>query len=363
MKTALKPLEIRDAKLSIPIIQGGMGVAVSTDALASAVSREGGLGVIASVGLGEGIGEPDAVSSYVESNKRALRKLIERARQATTEPLGVNVMMALTDWQDLASTASEEGIDFLIVSAGLPLHLPEYVDRERTKLIPKISSSRAAGLICKKWSRTYGIVPDALIVEGPRSGGHQAFSREQLGNIDDFSLEKTIPTVKEIVGPFEERHGESIPIIAAGGIYDGRDIAGMINLGADGVLMGSRFVCTEECDVADGFKEAYINAKEEDIGLIMSPLGMLARVVKNDFYRRIVRDGGRMPFRCMYRCLAPCDPGKSHFCIADALVAARRGIMEDSLILCSTTTPRIDRILPVRKLLHDLIDDTRRHLR
>ena len=340
-----------------------MGVAVSTDALASAVSREGGLGVIASVGLGEGIGEPDAVSNYVESNKRALRKLIQRARQKTSEPLGVNVMMALTDWQDLAGTASEEGIDFLIVSAGLPLRLPEYVDYERTKLIPKISSSRAAALICKKWSRSHSIVPDAFIIEGPRSGGHQAFSREELDHIDDFSLETIILAVKKAIAPFEEKHGRSIPIIAAGGIYDGGDIARMIDLGASGVLMGSRFVCTEECDVADGFKEAYLNAKEEDIGLIKSPLGMLARIVKNDFYKRIVRDGGRVPFRCTYRCLSPCDPAKSAFCIADALVAARRGIMENSLILCSTTTPRIDRIVPVKKLLHDLVDDTLRHLR
>jgi len=352
MNKKLPSLFIGEIEIKIPIVQGGMGVRVSTASLVSAVSNAGCLGTLASVGLGEF--EKDIDKNYALANSRALKKEIRKTQKMTDNPFAVNVMVALTDYEALVETCVKEKIDVIITGTGLPFKLPEYVNRKETKLVPKISSDRAAYIICKKWSDKYNIIPDALMVEGPKSGGHQGFSFKELEDIEKYSLENIILNVIKVIEPFQKKYNKKISIIAAGGIYDGKDIAKMFKLGVNGVQLGSRFVCTNECDVSDEFKQAYINAKESDIVLIQSPVGLPARLIKNEFYNKIVQSGGKLKFSCPYHCLKTCDPDEAKFCIAKALLDSAKGNMKEGLVLCSTRVDKINKIIPVKELIREL---------
>lgn len=263
-------LKIGDLVAKIPVIQGGMGVGISLSGLASAVAKEGGVGVIAAAMIG--MGEPDIGSNYREANIRALRNELRKAREKTQGILGVNIMVALNNFSDMVKTSIKEGADVIFAGAGLPLDLPGYLDGAKTKLVPIVSSARAAKIICKKWSSKFDYLPDAFVVGGPKAGGHLGYKPNQI-DAPEFALEKTVPEVVAAVREFEKVSGKRIPVIAAGGVYDGRDIAKYIELGASGVQMGTRFVATHECDADIGFKEAYVNAKPEDIEIIKSPVG------------------------------------------------------------------------------------------
>jgi len=359
MNTEFKDLYIGDLKIGLPIIQGGMGVRVSNSSLVSAVSNEGALGVIAAVGLGEEVENNQL--SYPQRSCVSFTESIRQTRLKTKNPFGVNIMCVLTNYEDLVNIAQEESVDVIISGAGLPLRLPSLIKNKKTKLIPIVSSARAASIICATWQRRYKRLPDALIVEGPLAGGHLGYSLAELEDKENFSLENILPKVVAVAEGFATPQ-KKIPVIAAGGIFDGKDIAKFIRLGASGVQMGTRFVCTHECDVAQEYKETYLAAKQEDIVVIQSPVGMPGRVIRNEFVKRIIK-GERMDFNCQYHCLYTCDPKKVNYCIAKALLFASRGQMEKGFAMCGSNAYRIEKLVSVKELISELAAQTRAALR
>jgi nitronate monooxygenase len=356
---SLPDLVIGDLRINPPIIQGGMGVRVSGSRLASAVSNEGALGVLAAVGTGEEW--PDRTLNYVERSHVSLRDMIQKTRSLTHNPIGINIMCALTNYEDLVKAADEEAISVIISGAGLPTKLPGLVKHKRTKLIPIVSSGRAADLICRSWWNKHKRVPDALVVEGNLAGGHLGFSMADALAPHD-PLENIVKDVLVVAERHAKERGVAIPVIAAGGVFDGKDMARFLNMGASGVQMGTRFVCTDECDTSLQYKEAYVNSREEDILIIPSPLGLPIRVIRNDFVDRVLR-GERVKFNCPYRCLSPCDPEKSPYCIAQALLNAYRGNMSLGFATCGANAYRINRIVSVHELIKEIVDECRLNLK
>jgi len=351
-----KPLKISKLTARIPVIQGGMGVGVSMSGLASAVANQGGIGVIAVAGIG--MLEPDGFSNFLEANIRALRREIRKAREMTQGILGVNIMVALSNFGDMVRTAVEEKIDVIFSGAGLPLNLPEFLKgSERTKLVPIVSSARAAGLLVRRWLGKYGYLPDAFVVEGPLAGGHLGFKPEQIQD-PAYSLDRLLPEVVAEVRPFEIEHKREIPVIAAGGIYTGRDIHRFIGLGASGVQMATRFVCTEECDASPEFKQTYLASKKEDLVIIKSPVGMPGRAIRNQ-YTEDVEAGKKKPFKCPYHCIVTCNRQSSPYCIALALISALRGRLKHGFAFAGVNAYRASKIVPVRELFADLLRELR----
>jgi nitronate monooxygenase len=350
----LPVLEIGDSVAKIPIIQGGMGVGISLSGLASAVAEEGGIGVIATAGIG--MSEPDVYSNPLKANIRALKREIRKAREMTKGVLGVNVMVALTDFADTVTTSIEEGIDIIFTGAGLSLDLPGYLKNlATTKLVPIVSSPRAARIICKKWLAKFDRLPDAFVVEGPMAGGHLGFKPEQLDD-PDFALEKLVPEVIGEVKPFESKHQVDIPVIAAGGIYTGEDICKFLKMGAAAVQMGTRFVATHECDAHMRFKQAYIEAKEEDLMVIDSPLGLPGRALRNQFLEDVGR-GKTKPFKCPYHCLTTCNYKETPYCIAFALIGAKKGNLKHGFAFAGKNAYRVKEVVSVKDLIRSLLDE------
>lgn len=344
-------LRIGDLVADVPIIQGGMGIGVSLSRLASAVAGEGGIGVIATAGIG--VLGMDRDQGYLEASINVLRQEIRKAKEATKGILGVNIMVALTNFADMVETSIAEGIDLILSGAGLPLDLPKYLkEGVRTKLVPIISSAKAARIICKRWMSRYHKLPDAFVVEGPMAGGHLGFSTEHIED-PDYALEKIIPEVVEAVGVFEREHGVKIPVIAAGGIYTGADIHKFLKLGAAGVQMGTRFVATNECDADDRFKQSYVDSRPEDLVIIESPVGMPGRAIRNDFINSI-QEGNKKPFKCPYHCITSCNCTDSPYCIAMALVNAKKGNLKSGFAFAGKNAYRVDKIVPVKELIHSL---------
>ena len=345
----LPSLRIRGLTINPPIIQGGMGVRVSGARLASAVANEGCGGVIASVGLGDFVDL--AGERATECNREALRQEIRKAKNLSSGVIGANVMVALTDYNELVRIAVHEGADFIVSGAGLPLDLPDLVSDDRVALIPIVSSARALRIICSKWQR-FGRLPDAVVVEGPRAGGHLGFKPEELEEDSQVTLEQlTIETIE-----MANTYDPPIPVIAAGGIFDGADIARFLELGAAGVQMATRFVCTDECDVHENFKAAYIAANDGDMKIISSPVGMPARCVDNDFLKRISL-GETAPFHCRYQCLRTCDPATAPYCIARVLSDAANGNMKNAFAFGGSNAPRCTEIVPVKTLIRQLVTE------
>jgi len=354
MKVEFGGLSLGSLRIEIPIIQGGMGVRVSSSSLVSAVSNEGALGVIAAVGLGE---ECDNEQRDYKMRSRAeLTNIIRETRRMTKNPFGVNIMCVLTNYDELVEAAQAESVDVIISGAGLPLRLPSLIKNKKTKLIPIISSSRAAQIICSTWSRRYKRLPDAIIIEGPLAGGHLGYSLAELADEEHFSLDKILTEVLAVTRTFE--NGKTcIPVIAAGGIFDGKDIARVMRLGASGVQMATRFVCTHECDVSLQYKEAYIAAKKEDIIVIQSPVGMPGRVISNEFVKKVT-EGAHVAFGCEYKCLYTCDAQKVNYCIAKALLNAYRGDLNKGFAMCGSNAYRINKIISVKELICELVTET-----
>jgi nitronate monooxygenase len=352
MVSKLRPLQIGDLAARVPIVQGGMGVGISLSGLASAVATEGGIGVIASAGIG--MAEPDFFTNYAEANLRALRAEIRKARAETSGILGLNIMVALSNFADLVRTAIEENIDIIFSGAGLPLNMPQYRDAAtRTKLVPIVSSGRAAALLCKRWTARFDYLPDGLVVEGPRAGGHLGFTIEQITD-PAFALERLVPEVIEAVRPFADAAGKSIPIIAAGGIYSGADIRRFLEMGAAGVQMATRFVTTRECDASEAFKQTYLDAKEEDIMIIKSPVGMPGRAIRNKFIEAVNR-GEKQPYQCPYHCIVTCDFENTPYCIALALINAQKGILTSGFPFAGANAYRTTAIVSVKELMDSLV--------
>ena len=350
----LPELIIGELKARLPIVQGGMGVGISLSGLASAVANEGGIGVIATAGIG--MYEPDYFSNFLEANIRALRKEIRKAREKTNGILGVNIMVALTNFSDMVKVSIEEGIDIIFSGAGLPLNLPKFLKKgSRTKLVPIVSSARATNILIKRWIDKYDYVPDAVVVEGPKAGGHLGFKLEQISN-PKYALENLITEVTKTVKKWEEKLKKSIPVIAAGGIYTGKDIHNIMKLGASGVQMGTRFVATEECDASNKFKQAYIEAKKEDIVIIKSPVGMPGRAIRNKFIDD-VNKGEKKPFSCPYHCIITCDYKKVPYCISLALLNAQKGDLQNGFAFAGENAYRVNKIMSVKELIDILVKE------
>jgi len=347
-------LKIGDLVAKIPIIQGGMSVGISLSGLASAVAEEGGIGVIGTAMIG--MSESDIYSNRIEANLRALQKEIRKTREMTQGIIGVNIMVALTNYADMVKLSIEESIDIIFCGAGLPLDLPKYLTNgSKTKLVPIVSSGRAAKVICKKWLSKFNYLPDALVVEGPKAGGHLGFKMEQI-NDPDYVLEKIIPQVIDAVKPFAKAHQKDIPVIAAGGVYSGKDIYKFLKMGAAGVQMGTRFVATHECDAAIEFKQAFVDAGEDDLVLIKSPVGLPGRAVRNKFIED-VNLGVRKPFKCPYHCIKTCDYKNSPYCISFALISAKKGKLKHGFAFAGTNAYRIDKIVSVKALIASLLQE------
>jgi len=346
-------LRIGDFLANIPIIQGGMGVGISLSGLSTAVANQGGIGVISVAGIG--MGEADFFKNYVEANIRALRNEIRKARSLTKGVLGVNIMVALSNFSEMVTVAIEEGIDTIFAGAGLPLNLPSLLNHSvKTKLVPIISSARAANLITRRWFERYHYKPDAFVVEGPKAGGHLGFKPEQITD-PNYQLEKIIPEVVTEVKALEKTIEGDIPVIAAGGIYTGDDIQKYLSLGASGIQMGTRFVATEECDASEEFKQSYIDSKKEDIVIIKSPVGLPGRAIRNAFIND-VEAGEKKPFSCPYHCIITCDYKKSPYCISNALMQAKKGNLQHGFAFSGANAYRVDSIVPVEKLINELHD-------
>jgi len=347
----MKELHLGHFTAKLPIVQGGMGIGISLSGLASAVANQGGIGVISTACIG--FQEPDFHHNYLEANVRALRKEIRKARELTRGILGVNIMVAMSNFSDMVKTSVKEGIDVIFCGAGLPLNLPEFLtENSKTKLVPIVSSARAAKLITKKWYDKYRYLPDAVVVEGPKAGGHLGFQPEQLGD-PSYSLEQIVTEVIRELRPLEEAYQREIPVIAAGGIYSGGDIHHMLSLGAAGVQMATRFVATEECDAAPAYKKAYVEAKEEDIEIVKSPVGMPGRALHNSFLQT-VKTGEAKPHSCPLQCIRTCNFKESPYCISLALIRAQKGMVEKGLLFVGQNAHRIKEILPVHRLMAQL---------
>ena len=344
-------LQIGSITADIPIIQGGMGVKVSLSSLASAVAEEGGIGTIASVGLGD---IEAAKREFEKTCREALEKEIRKAKSMTNGHIAVNFMGVLSNIDDLVKTAAREGIKIIVYGAGLPIKLPGLVEDRSVNLLPIVSSARVAELILRVWDRRYERTADAIILEGPLAGGHLGFSEEQLNHPEKYSLDKLLPEVLEVVKAYEDRYGKKIPVVVAGGIFNGKDIARMLSMGASGVQMATRFVCTVECGVSQEFKQSYIDAKEEDIVIIKSPVGMPGRAINNKFLKDL-EIKGKLKIKCPYRCLSVCNVDKARYCIALALINSYFGDVDHGLIFCGQNAYRIDKIVTVKEIISDLL--------
>lgn len=354
----LPPLVIGDLKADIPIIQGGMGVGVSGYKLASAVANEGGIGIIATVQIG--YREKDFETNTKEANIRALKNEIRKAKELSPNGIiGVNIMVAITNYDEIVTACVEEQVDIIISGAGLPLALPKLVEGSNIKIAPIASSGKSASVIAKHWSKKYKRIPDMIVVEGPEAGGHLGFHVDDVKD-NKLTLQEIVTEVINAIRPFEEEYGKKIPVVAAGGIYTGEDIAKFIKLGAAGVQMGTRFVATEECDAHLEYKKAYINSKKEDIRIIQSPVGLPGRAIENDFIKHVEIER-ITPNRC-YNCLKKCNPKDTPYCISKALVEAVKGNVKEGLIFAGSNAYKIDKIGTVKELINELVTNAEENL-
>jgi len=338
-----------------PIIQGGMGVGISMSGLASAVANEGGIGVISSVALG--LLEEDPKTSFREGNKKRLIREIRKARSLTNGPIGLNIMVAIADYDELLKIAFDEEVDIIFLGAGLPLKFPEAITLDHlksgtTKVGVIVSSGRAAQLIFQSWQKRFNHLPDLVVVEGPKAGGHLGFKKEHILN-PDYALEEILPEVLSTVKRFELTAERKIPVIAAGGIYSGADIFRIMEMGVQGVQMGTRFVATHECDASLEFKQTYIDCKEEDLTIIQSPVGLPGRAIQNKFIND-VSAGKKKPFRCPWKCLKTCNFREAPYCIASVLANAQKGNVDDGYAFAGTNAYRVEKIISVKELFNDL---------
>ncbi|WP_317311223.1 nitronate monooxygenase [Clostridium thermobutyricum] len=346
----IKPLKIGNLHVRLPIIQGGMGVGVSLSSLAAAVTNAGGIGVISAADIG--FKEKDFNTNSKAANLRALKEHIKIAKEKTKNGvLGVNIMVVTKDYEDYVKTAIEAGIDLIISGAGMPTALPKIVKDSTVKIAPIISSLKACRVIMKLWEKHNNRLPDAVIVEGPKAGGHLGFKKDQI-NMKEEEFEAEVVKIIDHVKEYEEKYNTQIPVLVAGGVFDGNDIAKYLKLGASGVQMATRFVATDECDASDDFKNAYLNSTIDDVEIVSSPVGMPGRAILNDFVKR-TKEGKIKVERC-YDCMIPCNPADTPYCITQALINSVTGNIDNGLVFCGENAHRIKEIVPVQKLMDSL---------
>lgn len=353
-----KQLLIGEKSARLPLIQGGMGVGVSLSGLAGAVAREGGIGIISTAQIG--FRETDFEQNAKEANLRSMVTELAKARKIASHPdgscdglLGYNIMVATRDYGDYVRTAAQAGADVIISGAGLPVDMPKYTEGTDTKIAPIVSSEKAARIILKMWDKRYHRTADFLVIEGAHAGGHLGFSKGDLDHLYDENFdEKYDLEIQKIIActrSYAEKYNVHIPVIVAGGIMNSEQVQHALSLGADGVQAATPFVTTEECDAAPEFKQAYVNARPEDIEIVVSPVGMPARAIHNPFLERIHRAKENIS-KC-YRCLEKCSPKEAPYCITQALIRAVQGDMENGLIFCGDNARYLTEITTVREVI------------
>lgn len=383
-----KILKIGELVAKIPVVQGGMGVGISLAGLAGAVAKAGGIGIISTAQIGFRKKEYD--SKPQECNLEAIGEEITKAKEiAEGGIVGVNIMVATTDYEKYVKAAVDAGADIVVSGAGLPMNLPELVEGSKTKIAPIVSSKKAASVIVRQWLRKYNKLPDMVVIEGPLAGGHLGFSRDEIdeyigagskttseGNVDAVvnsnvdtnscanaganakvinakSYDAEIKDIIDYIGDVSKENDAEIPVVVGGGVFDRGDMEHMMELGASGVQIGSRFVATYECDAAESYKEAYVNSKESDIVIVKSPVGMPGRALHNKFMER-VEAGERLMGKCR-KCVKSCNPITTPYCISQALINAAIGKVDEGLIFCGANVHRIKEIVSVESIMKEFV--------
>lgn len=368
-------LKIGTHEVPIPVIQGGMGIGISLSGLAGSVAACGGVGVLSAAQIG--FREPDFDKSPLEANLRALARELKRARQQAPQGvIGVNIMVASTHYETYVKAAVRAGADLIISGAGLPMTLPaaaaeavqemkaEASGKEAVKagtktpastafpaLAPIVSSVKSADLICRYWLKKYNRLPDLVIIEGPLAGGHLGFRREELEMLTEPDYDAEIRRIIARIRSLGAAYGKEIPVAVAGGIYDGSDLLHALSLGADGVQAATRFVTTYECDAATAYKQAYLDAKKEDIVIVKSPVGMPGRAICNAFIQKTQK--GQLPHGRCHGCIRTCSPKETPYCITEALMAAANGELENALIFAGANAWRAEKMEHVKDIMEE----------
>ena len=378
-QAGLRPLVIGKLKAVRPVIQGGMGVGISLSSLAGAAAKAGGIGIISTAQIG--FSRPDFKKNPMEANLKAIHTELEKARKIAPEGiLGFNIMVATKEYAKYVKEAVKAGADVIISGAGLPIDMPKFVKEaegredcssRRTMIAPIVSSVKSAMVICRMWDRKYQTAPDFVVVEGPRAGGHLGFSREQLTEYgadtdhvaetyDEGKYDSEIRGIIDLVKSFAEKYGKKIPVISAGGVFDHKDVLHHLALGADGVQVGTRFVTTEECDAPMAYKKAYLDAGQEDIVIVKSPVGMPGRAIRNPFLKAIEErkaSGEKAKIEHCYQCLEHCDPKNIPYCITNALSKAAEGDLDKALLFCGSNAYRCHKIETVDEVIQELVGE------
>lgn len=348
----IKPLVIGNLKAPLPIIQGGMGVGISRYRLASAVANEGGIGVISAAQIG--FDEEDFYTNTLEANLRALRKHITKAKEiAPSGIIGLNIMVATNYYEEQVKTAIDAGVDIIISGAGLPTALPGIVGDANVKIAPIVSSSRAAAILLKSWDRKFNVTADAVVVEGPKAGGHLGFSLEEL-NEGKIDIDKILLQVIEVVKEYEIKYNKTIPVIMAGGVYDGYDIAKYLKLGASGVQIATRLIATNECDAHENYKQAFVDCTKEDIELVKSPVGMPGRAIRNKLVELLKESKIKVKKCCNCLKRELCDRVTIPYCITEKLIQAVNGDVDNGLLFCGENAYRINKIVSVKDIFDEI---------
>ncbi len=348
----LKPVAIKNLKLNVPIIQGGMGVGISLSSLAGAVAGEGGMGVISAAQTG--FRDPLWKEQPLAANLNALRYHIKRAKEISQQGvIAVNIMRAMKHYREYVECCVQSGADAIISGAGLPKELPKLLEGTGVRFAPIVSSLKAVRVLFTLWKRHYGRVSDFVVIEGPKAGGHLGFSREEALHLTQADYDEEVKKIIDFVRDFAEKEGEAIPVFVAGGIFDRADIDHCLSLGADGVQMATRFVTTKECDAPDSFKQAYLEARPEDVVLVNSPVGMIGRALGNPFVIR--HSAEKENISHCFACLEGCNPKVAPYCITMALIrAATQGNTDDALIFCGSRVGEAKRIETVHEIFEEL---------
>ena len=336
---SISELRIGDLCARIPVIQGGMGVGVSLSGLAGAVAAAGGVGIISTAQIG--YRDPDFGRHPIECNLKAIGEEIKKAREkANGGIIGVNIMVATRRYEDYVKAAVEAGVDLIISGAGLPMTLPEISGNAR--IAPIVSSRKSLSVISKYWQKKYSRKPDLIVIEGPLAGGHLGFSKEE---IDAYTVTNEKNYDDEVKAIIELANELEVPVVVAGGVYERKDMEHYLAMGAKGVQIATRFVTTRECDASDAYKQAYIDAKKEDIVIVKSPVGMPGRAIHNAFLDKVA--AGERFMRGCRQCIITCKPDTAPYCITEALINAVEGRLDEGLIFCGSNAYRANKIAPL----------------
>lgn len=348
-----QPLKIGTHTAKLPLIQGGMGIGVSLGGLAGAVAKEGGVGIISAAQIG--FREPDFDDAPLEANLRGMKKELDKARaEANGGVVGFNIMVAMRYYESYVQEAVRLGADVIISGAGLPVDLPRYTLGSETGIAPIVSTAKSAGVILKYWHKKYHCIPDLVVIEGPKAGGHLGFTKEQLAQFTEETYKQEVGKILQIVKEYEVLYDRKIPVALAGGIDTREKVQEVFAMGLDGVQTATRFVTTKECDADIRFKESYIKAEKEDIRIVKSPVGMPGRAISNKFLERVDR-GEKIPRKC-HQCLQHCRPAEIPYCITDALIHAVQGDVENGLLFCGADAYQAKEVQTVAQVVQELFD-------